>query len=100
MIIEIWEGRFPSLVDRKQVEDHVNNIAKPACEKAGYKMVRYAWVHTDGPGNTLIAIGELETLADVERVGTVKEYQEANEEFDRRFPDAKTVRSKILHVIE
>ena len=100
MIIEIWEGRFLTSVDRKQVEDHVNNVAKPACEKAGYKMVRYAWVHTDGPVNTLIAIGELDSLADIERVWTVKEFQEATAEFNRRFPNAKGARSKILEVIE
>ncbi len=100
MIIEIWENRFPEPVDRKQVEDFLNNVHKPAAEKAGYKMIRYTWTHTGGLGNTLIGIGELDSFADIERVWTVKEMQEAEAEWERRFPNAEGGRSKILEVIE
>ena len=100
MIIEIWEHRFPTPVDRKQVEDWVNNVAKPAWEKAGAKMVRAAWIHTGGPMNTLIGIAELDSFADIERVWTVKELQECAAEFGRRFPNVEVTRSQILEVIE
>ncbi|TKJ46881.1 hypothetical protein CEE34_06620 [Candidatus Aerophobetes bacterium Ae_b3a] len=100
MIIEIWENRFPEPFDRKQVEDFFNNVWKPAQEKAGYKMIRYTWTHTGGLGNTLIGIVELDSFADIERVWTVKEMEEAAEEFDRRFPNAEGGRTKILEVIE
>jgi len=49
MIIEILEARFPEPFDRKQVEDWVNNVAQPADQKAGCKMIRSAWTHTGGP---------------------------------------------------
>ena len=100
MIIEIWEVRFPTPVDRKQVEDWVNNVHKPAGEKAGCKMTRFGWTHTGGPMNMLIGIRELDSLADIERVGTVKEMQESGAEWGRRFPNAEVTRSKILEVIE
>ena len=100
MIIEILEARFPASVDRKQVEDWVNNVSKPADEKAGYKMIRYAWTHIGGPMNMGIFIGELDSLADMERVWTVKEIQETTAEFRHRFPNAEVTRSKILEVIE
>ncbi|GAH90069.1 unnamed protein product [marine sediment metagenome] len=100
MIIEIWEHRFPSPIDRKQVEDFFNNVARPACEKAGYKMIRFTWTHTGGPMNTLIGIAELDSFADIERVWTVKEMQELAAEWGRRFPTAEGGRTKILEVIE
>jgi len=77
----------------------MKNVAKPADEKAGYKMQRFAWVHTGGPMNMGIFIGELDSLADIERVWTVKEIQEATEEFGRRFPGVEVTR-RILQVIE
>lgn len=93
------EVRYPEPVDRKQVEDFMKNVAKPADEKAGYKMVRFTWVHTGGPMNMGIFIGELDSLADLERVDTVKEIQETGAEFGRRFPDTEATR-RILQVIE
>ena len=100
MIIEIWEARYPTSVDREQVEDWVNNVAKPAHEKAGYKMVRYAWLHTGGPRNMGMLIGELDSFADIARVRTVKEMQESGAEFGRRFPGTELTRTRILQVIE
>ncbi len=100
MVIEIWEHRFLTPVDKKQVEDFTNNVWKPACEKAGYKMLRNAWTHTGGPMNILTTIAELDSLADIERVWTVKEMQEAAAKFWRRFPNMEGARSKILNVIE
>jgi len=100
MIIEIFEHRFPTPVDRKQVEDFVNNVARPAWEKAGAKMLRPAWIHTGGPTNTLIGIAELDSFADIPRVWTVKELQESAAEWGRQFPNAEVTRSKILEVIE
>ncbi|GAG56723.1 unnamed protein product [marine sediment metagenome] len=100
MIMEIWEGRFPSPVDRKQVEDFINNVAKPAREKAGCKMVRWAWTHTGEPMDVLTVIVELDSFADIERVWTVKEMQELAAEWGRRFPNAEGGRTKILEVIE
>jgi len=50
--------------------------------------------------NMGILIGELDSLADLERVDTVKEIQEATAEFRRRFPDTEVTRTKILEVIE
>ena len=100
MIIEILEARFPEPFDRKQVEDWVNNVAKPADEKVGCKMSRYAWTHTGGPMNVLTIITEFESLADLERVWTGKEFQEGAAEWGRRFPTAEWGRTKILEVIE
>lgn len=100
MIIVIVEARFPTPVDRKQVEDFVNNVSKPADEKAGFKMIRYAWTHTGGPTNVGIFIGELDSLADIERLETVKEMQEEAAEWGRRFPNVEMTRTKILEVIE
>ncbi|GAH90068.1 unnamed protein product [marine sediment metagenome] len=99
MIIEIWETRFPPSVDRNQVEDFVNNVWKPAGEKAGYKMIRWTWMHTGQPVEELVVIGELESLADVDKVWTIKEMQEAAAEWGRRFPNAEGGRTKILEVI-
>ncbi len=95
MIIEILEHRFPASVDKEQVEDFINNIGRPACEKAGYKTIRFAWTHIGGPMNMGIFIGELDSLADMERVRTVKKMQEAVAEFERRFPKVEVARSKI-----
>ncbi|TKJ46876.1 hypothetical protein CEE34_06595 [Candidatus Aerophobetes bacterium Ae_b3a] len=100
MFIEIWEGRFPTPVDRKQVEDFINNVAKPAYDKAGCKMIRFAWTHTGGPMDVLTVIVELDSFADIERVWTVKEMQEFVAESGRRFPTAEWGRTKILEVIE
>ena len=99
MIIEIEEARFPTSVDRKQVDDFANNVAKPACEKAGYKMIRFAWMQIGGPTNMGIFIGELDSLADLERMWTVKEMQEYTTEFRRRFPNVEMTR-RILEVVE
>jgi len=100
MIIEIWEIRFPTPVDKKQVEDFLNNVQKPADEKAGCKMIRFAWTHTGGPMNILTIIVEWDSFADIERVWTVKEMEEAAKEWGRRFPNVEGGRSKILEVIE
>lgn len=62
-------------------------------------MIRVTWVHTGGPMNMGIVIGELDGLAHLERVWAVKELQEAGAEFGQRFPDAEVTR-RILEVIE
>ena len=87
-------------MDKKKVEDFFNNVGKPAYKKAGYKTLRVTWVHTGGPMNMGILIGELDSLADLERVDTVKEMQKAVAEFCRRFPNVEVTRTKILEVIE
>ncbi len=96
MIIEILEVKFPAPFDREQVEDWVNNVAKPADEKAGCKMSRYTWTHTGGPMNILTCITEFDSLAGLERVYKEQKY---GAEFSRRFPNAEGSRSKILEVI-
>lgn len=98
MIIQILEHRFVASVNREQVEDFVNNVARPAWEKAGYKMIRFAWVQTGGPMKVGIVIGELDSLADIERVCKVKEMQESAAEFGRRFPDTEVTR-RIMEVV-
>ena len=100
MVIEIWEIRFPAPVDKEKVEDFLNNVCKPANEKAGYKMTRWAWTNTGGPMDVLTFIGELDSFADIERVWTVKEMKELAAEWERRYPNAEGGRIKILEVIE
>jgi len=99
MIIQILEHRFVASVDREQVEEFMNNVARPAWEKAGYKMIRFAWVQTGRPMKVGIVIGELDSFADLERVCTVKEMQECAAEFGRRFPDTEVTR-RMLEVVE
>ncbi len=99
MIIEMLEIRYPPGVDKAELKSFWNSVYKPACKKVGYKMFRSCWIYTGGPMNMEIFIGELDSLADLQRVETAKEMQEAQAEWQRRFPGAE-VTQKILQVVQ
>ena len=99
MIMEIWEGRYPHSIDKKEVDDFFKNVMRPALEKGGQKRPRFGWMSIGGPTNLGILIGELESLTDIERAWSIKELQEASEEFDRRFRGVE-VTKRILEIVE
>jgi len=99
MFIVVWEGKYPCPVDKEQVEDCIKNVVIPTRTKAGYKNQCFAWMSIGGPTNLGILIGEIESLADIERVATLPEMEKAGEEFFERFPDVELTR-RILEVVE
>jgi len=99
MIRQIWEGRYPHTIDKKEVDDFFKNVVRPALEKGGYKRLRFGWMSIGGPTNLGILTGELESLADIDRAWSIKELPEASEEFDRRFRGVE-VTKRILEIVE
>lgn len=98
MVIEIAEYKFPNSVDREFTEHFGKHVVAPACEKAGFKMIRFGWLRNGEGMNVGIFIGEMDSLDELEKYWESKEHQQLEKEIARLFPEIEA-KVRIVEVI-